>query len=136
MRCGFDADALIYAADPAHPFGPAIRRVIVAEGMEPFGSVLLLHEVLAKPTRLGLDQDIAQLDQLLVRLQLIEVSTPLARLAAELGARHGLKTVDAVHLATAVWAGADVFVTNNRRDFRADEITEVDVRYPDQLPAG
>lgn len=29
--------------------------------------------------------------------------------------------------------GADVFVTNNRRDFKPARISEIDVRFPDQL---
>jgi hypothetical protein len=37
-----------------------------------------------------------------------------------------------VHLATAVVAGADRFITNNRRDF-AVSISEVDVTYPEDL---
>lgn len=33
-----------------------------------------------------------------------------------------------------MYAGADRFITNNRRDFRK-EIAEVDITYPDELPA-
>jgi hypothetical protein len=40
-----------------------------------------------------------------------------------------------VHLATAVHAGADRFITNNRRDFSPD-ITELDVTYLDALAEG
>jgi len=39
-----------------------------------------------------------------------------------------------VHLAAAVNAGADRFITNNTRDFERD-IDEIDVTYPDDLPA-
>jgi hypothetical protein len=38
-----------------------------------------------------------------------------------------------VHLATAVAAGADRFITNNSSDF-TKAITAVDVTYPDELP--
>jgi hypothetical protein len=40
--------------------------------------------------------------------------------------------VDAVHLATAIPAGADRFITNNRRAF-TPEISEIDVTYLDAL---
>jgi len=38
----------------------------------------------------------------------------------------------AVHLATAVMAGADRFITDDRRDFPA-AISEIDITYPDAL---
>jgi hypothetical protein len=38
-----------------------------------------------------------------------------------------------VHLATAVAAGADRFITNNTSDFKKS-ITEVDVVFPEELP--
>lgn len=53
-------------------------------------------------------------------------------MAASLAAVYRLRAADAVHLATAVQAGADRFVTNNRKDFTSS-IAEVDVCYPDQL---
>ena len=40
---------------------------------------------------------------------------------------------DATHLATAVAAGADRFITNNQRDF-PQTIEEIDVVYPADLP--
>jgi predicted nucleic acid-binding protein len=63
------------------------------------------------------------------------VTAAVASLAASLGARYRLRTADAVHLATAVHAGADRFITNNRRDFSPD-ITELDVTYLDALAEG
>ena len=55
-----------------------------------------------------------------------------AEAATALAAAHRLHGADAFHLATAVVAGADRFITNNRRDF-GPSITEVDVVYPDAL---
>jgi predicted nucleic acid-binding protein len=49
-----------------------------------------------------------------------------------LGASYGLRAADAVHLATAVGAGADRFLTNNRSEF-PKSITEIAVTYPDDL---
>jgi predicted nucleic acid-binding protein len=57
----------------------------------------------------------------------------VATLAAEMAAAYSLKALDAVHLATAVDAGADAFVTNNRRDFKAARIEEIDVRFPTEI---
>jgi predicted nucleic acid-binding protein len=46
--------------------------------------------------------------------ELVDVSTTVARKAGELRVSHGLKTWDAVHLATAIVAGVDVLVVRDR----------------------
>jgi predicted nucleic acid-binding protein len=130
----FDSDALIYATVPGHPLGERVHRVIRAVAPRThIGSILLVPELLIKPTRLGLRRELTDLKRLLARLSLRTPVHPTAAMSVALGARYGLKTVDAVHLATAVLAGADRFITNNRRDFTKD-IAEIDVTYPDELP--
>ena len=69
---------------------------------------------------------------LLSRLNLIPATHEVADLAAVLGAKYNLRAADSIHLATAVTAGADRFVTNNKRDF-PQTIAEVDVVYPEDL---
>lgn len=81
--------------------------------------MLLLPELLPEPTVDGAEG---------------EAEALAARLATALGAAYGLRAGDAVHLATVVATGADRFITNNASDFSKD-ITEVDVTYPDELPA-
>lgn len=132
----FDADVLIYAAVEGHPLGERVWRLFEQGGDGPVGvgSVLLLPEVLAKPMRHGPASELAILAALLGRLELLAFDAPTARLAAALAASHGLRAADAAHLATAVAAGADRFLTNNRRDFSRD-ISEIDIIYPDDLPA-
>jgi predicted nucleic acid-binding protein len=134
----FDADVLIYAAVPGHPLG---RRVLALFSDEPpgdpvapagVGSMLLLPELLTKPTRDQADSELVALTALLARLDLRPVDEATAELAVALGAAYGLRTADSVHLATAVGLGADRFLTNNHRDF-PQTITEIDITYPDQL---
>ena len=55
-----------------------------------------------------------------------------AEVATTLACGYRLRAADAVHLATAVVAGADRFITNNRRDFPST-ISEIDVTYPADL---
>jgi predicted nucleic acid-binding protein len=45
---------------------------------------------------------------------------------------YGLKSADAIHLATAIEAKADCFLTNNSKDF-PKSITEISVVYPEEL---
>lgn len=135
----FDADVLIYAAVPDHPLGRRVRALFptgptaTTGAVAGIGSVLLVPELLSKPMRDGADDEVAALAALLGRLDLRPVDAATAALAATLGAIHGLRAADAVHLATAVAAGADRFITNNASDFSTD-IDEIDVIYPDRLP--
>lgn len=135
----FDADVLIYAAVPGHPLGQRVRTLFPAEAtatsgaVAGTGSVLLIPELLTKPMRDGAESEIEALAVLLGRLDLRPVDEAIAELAAALGATHGLRAADAVHLATAVAAGADRFITNNSSDF-SKAVTEVDITYPDELP--
>jgi predicted nucleic acid-binding protein len=132
----FDSDVLIYAASATHPHAPHLRRLFRLMddlGRAGVGSVALLPEVLAKPLRLGHDAEVTAMEDLLARLELQPVDRATANAATALGAKYRLRALDAIHLATAVLAGADRFLTNNRRDF-PKTIEEVDVTYPDDLP--
>ena len=96
------------------------------------GSVLLIPELLTKPLREGATDELTELGALLGRLDLRPVDEATAELATALGAAYRLRAADAVHLATAINAGADRFITNNSADF-PKTITEVDVAYPVDL---
>ncbi len=136
----FDADVLIYAAAASHMLGRRVRRLFPDEAtsrtgaIAGIGSVLLIPELLTKPLRDGAESEIEALAALLGRLDLRPVDEAIAELAASLGSTYKLRAADAVHLATAVAAGADRFITNNSSDF-SKAVTEIDVVYPDELPA-
>lgn len=133
----FDADVLIYAASERHPLGARVAELFssAGRGAVGVGSMLLPVEVLAKPLRAdpGSAEAVA-LASLLGRLELRPVDEHVARLALGLAVQYGLRAADATHLATAIAAGADRFLTNNRKDF-PQTISEIDVVYPDELPA-
>lgn len=132
----FDADVLIYAAAQDHAIGSRVVRLFTDAGEDRAGtgSVLLLSEVLAKPMCADPDSaETAVLLSLLSRLELRPLDEPTARLSLALAVAHGLRAADAAHLATAITAGADRFLTNNRRDF-PKSITEIEISYPEDLP--
>ncbi len=134
----FDADVLIYAATARHQLGRRVRALfaggpVAGAGLAGIGSVLLLPELLTKPLRDQAEGELEELASLLGRLELRPVDAATAQLAVVLGAGYQLRAVDAVHLATAVVAGADRFITNNQDDF-PKSITEIDVTYPVDLP--
>jgi predicted nucleic acid-binding protein len=134
----FDADVLIYAAVPKHELGRRVRAlfpsdpVVGTDVIAGIGSVLLLPELLTKPIRENSTDELDELGSLLGRLDLRPVDQATAELATALAASYGLRAADAFHLATAVGAGANRFLTNNKRDF-PKSITEIDVTYPEDL---
>jgi len=133
----FDSDVLIYAIVIGHPNGERVADLFAADdrgdpGIVGVGSPLLLPELLTKPVRDGAHDEVAELNQLLARLDLRPVDTTIAEMSVTLGARYRLTAADAIHLATALQAGADRFITNNRGDF-PKTITEVTITYPDEV---
>lgn len=131
----FDADVLIYAAVPDHQLGKRVRALFPpgVDGVAGIGSVLLLPELLSIPLRDRAQDEVIELAALLGRLILRPLDAATARIATALGASYGLSAGDAVHLATAIGAGADRFITNNSKDFHAD-IDEIDITFPTDLP--
>ena len=95
--------------------------------------MLLIPELLTKPLRDQEAAEVAELSSLLGRLDLLPTDRVTAELATALGAAYRLCAVDAVHLATAVGAGADRFITTNAKDF-PKSISEIDITYPGDLP--
>ncbi|UYM05802.1 type II toxin-antitoxin system VapC family toxin [Solicola gregarius] len=126
----FDADVLIYAAS-GDPRGAEVQNRSADPSGAPIGigSVLLMSELLVHPRRHGHDAEYDALIVLLSRIALVPVDDTVAAASVSLGARYGLKALDALHLASAVVAGADRFVTNNRRDFNAP-IGEIEISFP------
>ena len=131
----FDADVLIYAAVASHDLGRRVRALFPVEpeeGPVGIGSVLLVPEILTKPLCENATEEFNELSALLGRLDLLPTDEATVELATALGAAYGLRAAYAVHLATAVGAGATRLLTNNRSDF-PQSISEIDIVYPDEL---
>lgn len=129
MRLALDADVCIYAVNET-PWTQAVRRAIT-EADELVGSVLLPAEVLAKPMRAGSSTEYEAVMQLLRGVRLVEAGLPVVALATTVAAEHGLRAVDAVHLASALHARADAFLTNNTSDFAHVRLDGLRIRFPD-----
>jgi uncharacterized protein len=69
------------------------------------------------PVREGDEELLAQFDGFFSSqdVERLAIQTDTFDLATELRARHGTKTPDALHLATAILGGCDEFWTNDRR---------------------
>jgi predicted nucleic acid-binding protein len=81
-------------------------------------SVVTLLEVLVVPYRAGNRTLAERYEGLLTRsrgVQMVELSRDQLRAAAQLRARTGVKTPDALQLVAAIGAGCATFLTNDRR---------------------
>lgn len=80
-------------------------------------STLTLTEVLTRPYQVG-DMDLINTYRRLLRssrhLTLLPISADIADRAADLRARYRLRTPDALQLASALVAGCQAFLTNDR----------------------
>lgn len=136
----FYADVLTYAAVAGHELGQRVRALFPLEPPQisgstaGIGSVLLLAELLTKPLRHRSEDELAALGLLLGRLDLLAVDRATAKLATALGAAYGLRAADVLHLATAIGAARDRFITNNKADF-PKRISEIGVTYREDLHA-
>lgn len=127
-RVHFDSMTLIYLIERHPSYGPLVREAfaLVDSGRcAGLSSFVTLLEVLVKPFQDG-RADLAQ------RYRDVLIGSrgfslfPLDRWIAEEGAgiraRYGFRTPDAIQLATAKRHGADVFLTNDVRLKRFDQI--------------
>lgn len=118
-RVLLDTSLWIYHFE-AHPrFGAAAGRILgdlEAGRFTAIASELALLELTVLPLRQG-RQDIADEYELLLthfpNLELVPLSRVILLEAASLRATQGLRTPDAIHVATAVISGASAIVTND-----------------------
>ena len=99
------------------------------------GSTMILTEVLAQPLRMGrtdLVKDYEDIIQNSVGFTLIPIDEQIAHRAAVLRAKYGLKTPDALHVATALETHCDAFLTN---DMGLKRVSEIKVLVLDELEA-
>lgn len=57
-------------------------------------------------------------------IEIVDITTSIAEQAAMLRAKYGLRTPDAIQLATSIEVAADIFLTN---DTRLESVSEIAV---------
>jgi predicted nucleic acid-binding protein len=116
-----DTMLFVYHFEGNERFGPAAGRLLAAaEGgrCRLVVSVLARMEVLVVPKRYGredLCQRYRDLFDAFPNLTVLPIGPEITEIAAGLRATHNLRTPDALHLATAIQAGAKAFVSEDRR---------------------
>jgi predicted nucleic acid-binding protein len=115
-----DSVILIYFLDTVGPFN--VRAVSRMAAMQIAGdraafSDLTRLECRVKPLKLGATTTLADFDAFFVRpdVRFVPITTAVFDRATLIRATHNLKLADSLHLAAAVEAGCDRFLTNDTR---------------------
>lgn len=118
MKLALDANILIYAIETQSPFSGAASTVVrqaPLHGHETLVSELALLEVLSMPGISDAEAELAWDNLAASVTSVCTVSRTVLRGAAKLRRTYGLRTPDALHIASALEAKADFFVTNDRQ---------------------
>ncbi len=125
-RIGLDTNIIIYYIEEYPIFlervEPLIDRIIDGEAIGITSYVTLL-ELLVKPIREERFDLVEQYKTiLLTQLEVVALDEVVSLKAAELRAKYGIKTPDAIQLASVISKSGDVFITNDRRLDAVEEI--------------
>jgi len=110
-----DSNVLIYLIEDKGARGEKIRHRFAAVVDELVVSPLVIMECRVKPLREGDSMTLRRFDRIFETVHHVEIPRPVFAAAAHLRADFGLKTMDAIHLATAQFHLCDGFWTNDAR---------------------
>ncbi len=128
-----DTAPLIYFLDSDERYGPkaqAVLEEILSDGKSIVSSAITCTEYLVYPYRTHNQQKIEVFFEFMddFGIPLLPINAEIAEKAAQIRARYkDFKTMDSLQLAAAVWAGCDVFLTNDRQLRQFDEIACITV---------
>jgi predicted nucleic acid-binding protein len=136
QRLGVETSPFIYLLENIPIYADKVQAVfdiVETTHILMCSSAITLTEALMKPIKAGDKALTEAYRQLLTRtnsIQLIAVTPILADKAAHLRAQYNLRTPDALHIATAIEARCDAFLTN---DVRLGRVKELRVMVLDEL---
>jgi predicted nucleic acid-binding protein len=125
---GLDTSIFIYLLEENKQYLKRVEGILsrIEEGNASgvFSSIGII-ELLTGPKKKNRYDLAAQYRELIAHfpnLTIVGLTEPIIEQASELRARYGIKTPDAIHLATAITFGADYFITNDKKLKRVKEI--------------
>jgi len=92
-------------------------------------SWLLVTEAHRAASRLGLDRH-DDVDRLLARISLVRVLDEICTEAGKLLSGHPMRTLDAIHVATALYVDADIMLSYDSRQLDAARIAGLETASP------
>lgn len=127
-KIGLDTSVWIYALEENPKFlataKSLLRKIEVGKFIASF-SVIGMVEILTGPKLLGqyeLAEQYKHLISSFPNLEIIGVNERVVDLASALRAEYGIKTPDAIHIATAIDFQADIFFCNDKSLLKVKEI--------------
>jgi predicted nucleic acid-binding protein len=127
-RIYLDACSIIYLVEAASPFHAAIVRQLLQHQADPASRLITSRlsclECRIRPVRDNDHNLLAAYDRLFGanRMLIVEITAEVVASATTLRARHGFKTPDAIHLASAIEEEADLFLTGDSSLARCTDI--------------
>ena len=123
-----DTAPIIYFIEENPTYGPIMESMIVAATDKErvlMTSVITLVEVLTHPLRMNKPEIAEKYRTVLVdskNIIMYPIDTLVAERAAELRARHQLKTPDALQIAVSLENNATLFITNDKHIKKVEDI--------------
>jgi predicted nucleic acid-binding protein len=134
-----DTAPLIYYIEENQQYSPILNKLFLANSKGEFlfqTSVITLLEILVHPMRENKHQLVEEYQNILCNsstINIFELNIEIAKRAAGLRAKYGLKTPDSIQVATSVYTSAEYFLTN---DIRLKAIKEIETLVLDELVNG
>jgi predicted nucleic acid-binding protein len=124
-RVYLDTAPVIYTIEQSPDYAAAVDRRLSAAGIVRIPSDLTRLECRVQPIRDNNPELLKDYDDYFWEAvaEVVTLSSEVMDRATAIRAQYGLKTADAIHLAAAVAAGCDVFLTNDHRLDRFPDIT-------------
>ena len=136
MRVYLDANALIYAVEGPDFFFEQIKALLgePGPGLQILTSQLSRLECRVKPLRDGDKETLREFDTAFraADLTVLDITREVVDLATEIRAQFRFGAPDSLHLATAVLANTDTFVTGDMRLRQYDRVKVIALDSPEQ----
>ncbi len=133
MKIFIDTAPLIYLIEGEEDFAAIVEKQLsqwITAGENLATSTLTLLELLVVPMKQEnkhLVQKYRALLQDIISEPLIPLSEAVSEMAAQIRGANGFKTPDSIQLATALYSGADIFYTNDKRLSKFPDIKVITV---------
>ena len=131
-----DTTPLIYYMEENQQYISFLDKLFLSNSKGKFKfktSVITLLEVLVQPLRYKESDLVEQYKKLLCNsatLDILDINVEISEKSALLRAKYGLRTPDAIQLASAIYTSSDYFLTN---DHRLKTVNEIEVLLLDEI---